>query len=365
MHFWKTVARADGFSSFMEIGLRCSICYKAYVQPSQRENTVQMKTLRYCGFDPTATGYGWATCNANLRAALAQHFTLTEQDGADVDFVPLTDHALNPICTPAARVRLGYTFFESPLDRQARDNSEQFDTVFAGSTWCVKRLEAIGVTNARLLMQGVDETVFHPGPCQPDGSYRIFSGGKCEYRKGQDLVIDAFVKFAKSNPDAHLVCAWRNPWPGLIHFRNPSNLPQEQLYRMILLSQGLTAKQFTILPALSAQELADEMRNTDIGLFPNRCEGGTNLVAMEYLSCGRPIVANLATGHADLAGAAIHPIAYALDDIGWARQDVNDIVSAMNRARSLPIEHMACPRWTWQAAAQTVAAEVERLDSQN
>ena len=323
-----------------------------------------MKTLRYCGFDPTASGFGWATCNANLRAALAEHFELTERD-ADVDFVPIADHALNPICTPTAAIRLGFTFFESPLEKQARDNSEQFDTVFAGSTWCVKRLEAAGVTNARLLIQGVDESIFHPGPRKEDKQFRIFSGGKCEYRKGQDLVIDAFVRFAKSNPDAHLVCAWHNPWPQLIQFRNPSNLPQEQLYRMILLSQGLIERQFTILPRLTAPELAAVMQPTDIGLFPNRCEGGTNLVAMEYLACGRPIVANLATGHADLAGAAIHPIPYRLDDIGWAVQDVNDIVAAMTRARALPIEWAERPHWTWQATAHTVADEVERLDSQN
>jgi len=330
-----------------------------------------MKTLRYCGFQPNVSGFGWATCNANLRTALAAHFELTERQGADVDFIPITDHALNPVSTPTAGIRLGLSFFESPLESTARDNSEQYDTVFCGSTWCVERAKAAGIANARLLLQGVDEDVFHPRfvPRVPlrDSSYRIFSGGKCEYRKGQDLVIDAFVRFAKTNPDAHLVCAWHNPWPQLIQFRNPSNIPQEQLYRMVMLASGLEPHQFTILPKLTALEIAAQMRNTDIGLFPNRCEGGTNLVAMEYLACGRPIVANIATGHADLAaaGAAIYPIAHHLDDIGWAVQSPADIVSALTKARSLPIEWAERPRWLWAAAAQTVADEVERLDSQN
>ncbi len=322
-----------------------------------------MKTLRYCGYEPGASGFGWATCNTNLRAALGAHFRLVERGVADVDFVPIVDHALNPVATPTADIRLAYTFFESQLEAGARDNSEQFDTVFCGSTWCKRRLEDAGVKNARVLIQGVDGAIFRPGPRVPDGKYRIFSGGKCEYRKGQDLVIDAFACFAKSNPDAHLVCAWHNPWPSLIPFRNPSSVGQSELFKMVLMASGIPPSQFTVLPHLGAAELAAEMRNTDIGLFPNRCEGGTNLVAMEYLSCGRPIVANLATGHADLAGAAIHPIAYAVDDIGWADQNVTDIVSAMTRARALPIERAKSPRWTWGATAQTVVDEVARLQS--
>ena len=39
---------------------------------------------------------------------------------------------------------------------------------------------------------------------------------------------------------------------------------------------------------------------SDLGLFPNRCEGGTNLVMMEYLACGKPVVAAYATGHRDV-----------------------------------------------------------------
>ena len=41
-------------------------------------------------------------------------------------------------------------------------------------------------------------------------------------------------------------------------------------------------------------------RDSDVGLFPNRCEGGTNLVLMEYMACGRPVVASYFTGHKDV-----------------------------------------------------------------
>src|SRR5262249_4679545 len=38
----------------------------------------------------------------------------------------------------------------------------------------------------------------------------------------------------------------------------------------------------------------------DVGLFPNRCEGGTNLVMMEYMACGKPVIASNSTGHRDI-----------------------------------------------------------------
>ena len=40
-------------------------------------------------------------------------------------------------------------------------------------------------------------------------------------------------------------------------------------------------------------------RNTDIGIFPNRCEGGTNLVLMEYMACAKPVIASYTSGHKD------------------------------------------------------------------
>ncbi|CAM9185263.1 unnamed protein product, partial [Heterosigma akashiwo] len=37
-------------------------------------------------------------------------------------------------------------------------------------------------------------------------------GGKLELRKGQDIVLAAFARFARSHPDARLVVAWDNKW---------------------------------------------------------------------------------------------------------------------------------------------------------
>jgi hypothetical protein len=47
------------------------------------------------------------------------------------------------------------------------------------------------------------------------GKFVVFSGGKLEMRKGQDIVIAAFEKFAAKHKDAILVTAWHNQWPKL------------------------------------------------------------------------------------------------------------------------------------------------------
>ena len=39
---------------------------------------------------------------------------------------------------------------------------------------------------------------------------------------------------------------------------------------------------------------------TDLGLFPNRIEGGNNMVLMEYLACGKPALAAYNSGHMDV-----------------------------------------------------------------
>ena len=40
----------------------------------------------------------------------------------------------------------------------------------------------------------------------------LFSGGKFEFRKGQDLVLKAFSVLSKKHPDMVLLTAWHNPW---------------------------------------------------------------------------------------------------------------------------------------------------------
>jgi glycosyltransferase involved in cell wall biosynthesis len=281
--------------------------------------------------------------------------------------MPLADHALRPVSTARGRVNLGYTFFESSLEPSAVWNAKKYDTVFVGSTWCQRRCALAGITNTKVLIQGVNSDLFPRHPLRPpDGKLRIFSGGKFEFRKGQDLVIAAFRDFLRTRPDAHLVCAWHNPWPHLVGTMTASKAitcpplitaNQQAFLRQLMEANGVPAENYTLLPKLTASQLSAEMANTDFGLFPNRCEGGTNLVLMEYLASGRSAVANLATGHGDLADSAIIPIPSTIDSACWAVQKVEDILGAMERAGHedgrIPPEG-ARRQWDWDDAAQIV-----------
>jgi len=334
--------------------------------------------LHYAG--APGEGYGWGVCNANLARELGRLVELCDPADADALFTPLQDNDLNPFVTERARLNLAYTFFESPLGPNAAQNAARFDVVFGGSTWCLDRMRERGITNARLLMQGIDREIFRSLPRERDGAFRVFSGGKFEWRKGQDLVIAAFAAFAKAHPEAnaHLVCAWFNPWGELIWemgnspyllFEGVDGDDQPKLFSKLLTVNGVPEGQFTMLPQLAQRDLAREMAGTDCGLFPNRCEGGTNLVLMEYLGCGRPAVANLATGHADLAGADIIPIPTTLDDRQWAVQDPADVLRALETAYARfrvgeLVARSATPgSWTWERAARTIVEALGELDA--
>lgn len=333
-------------------------------------------------------GYGWGCCNKNLNAALHEiGVCLVTADCPIIHtcFMPLADHDFNPVSRARGKVNLAYTFFEFPLGPNAAENAKKYDIVFAGSTWCLERMEERGITNGKLLIQGVDQNIFSPQPPRKrDGQFRIFSGGKFEYRKGQDLVMEAFRLFAELHDDARLICSWFNPWPHLIVGMNESAFLKEfceilpgqihdqcATFRTLFEFCGVDLARFAILPQLSQSDITVVMANTDCGLFPNRCEGGTNLVLMEYASCGRKVIANAKTGHADVADAITYEIPATTDENHWAVQSVDDIVAMLELAyesrhsgddwqRNLQVS-----QWTWKAAAEKIFQEALALTSRN
>ena len=95
--------------------------------------------------------------------------------------------------------------------------------------------------------------------------------------------------------------------------------------------------------------MAHIYKNSDIGLFPNRCEGGTNLMLMEYMACGKPAIASAQTGHKDIIS---QDHAFPLEICpsvkirqgdrsqyqGWVEPDIDEIVSLLERAYDHPEE---------------------------
>jgi glycosyltransferase involved in cell wall biosynthesis len=106
-------------------------------------------------------------------------------------------------------------FFEDSFLADAAAVAAEYDLLIAGSSWGEAVLRARGVRNVATVFQGVDPSLFHPAPRAGtlDGRFAVFSGGKLERRKGQDLVVLAFRAFAERHKNAVLVTSWHSPWP--------------------------------------------------------------------------------------------------------------------------------------------------------
>jgi glycosyltransferase involved in cell wall biosynthesis len=183
------------------------------------------------------------------------------------------------------------------------------------------------------------------------GRFTVFSGGKLEFRKGQDLVVRAFAIFAARHPDALLVTAWHSPFPGAAQSLNAESAlePIELLDGGPSLDvigwavrNGIPASQFLSIGQVPNGKMPRIYREMDIAVFPNRCEGATNLVAMECMACGVPVILAQNTGQADItAGDRCYVLARQTavpgpGRDGWGESDVEEIVAALEDAYADP-----------------------------
>jgi glycosyltransferase involved in cell wall biosynthesis len=318
-------------------------------------------------------GFGWGLCNRNLSEALRAHFDVVfpETHHRKLDapaFVPVPDSTLKLSPKIQAPLVMGYCFAEWPLVDGARRNARQYDWIFTGSSWNTQRLTDAEITHCSTLVQGVDQSLFCPQPWDDSlKGFRVFSGGKFEFRKGQDYVIAAMKHFMAEHQDAILFAAWHNPWPQTMNSMEKTWLLPDWTKPL----QELDSKRVIQLPPMRNADLPAIYAQTHVGLFPNRCEAGTNLVMMEYMACERPVIATDATGHLDiLHGAGPWRLATGdIDHAGWFNTNVADIICALEsayanreelRRRAMLCRSIVQP-WTWERAAATVARQASRL----
>ena len=207
------------------------------------------------------------------------------------------------------KIKVAVGFFEvANLDRDLVDYLNQFDLIVAGSTWNRNILLRHGLPRVVRVLQGVDTAMFNPIPVPRllHADFVVFSGGKLEIRKGQDIVIKAFKKLLTVCPGALLVASWCNESASTSSIAlSPyvSQAPVKGDAESIgnwLESQGIPRANFIVPGLLNAAQMASLLKQADLAVFPNRCEGGTNLVAMEAIACGIPTVLSVNSGHLDL-----------------------------------------------------------------
>ncbi len=247
---------------------------------------------------------------------------------------------------------VGVVFLENAnLSPEAVARGRDFALIAAGSTWNADILRARGLDNVDVAIQGIDPSLFHPAPDAKRlfrDRFTVFSGGKLEHRKGQDIVLAAFKEFRGRHDDALLVAQWGNKWPktsvsiargGLVDAPPPIKDGVQDMAAWAE-ANGVPRHAFLDLGFVPNPHMPPILRHMDAAVFPNRCEGGTNLVAMECMACGVPTVLSANTGHLDLIG----------DDRCFVLED----------QRSLPIDNAATEGWRESSVEELVEA-LERI----
>ncbi|MGA9120907.1 MAG: methyltransferase domain-containing protein [Bacteroidota bacterium] len=262
---------------------------------------------------------GWGVCSHQMQKEFESRLPvvnlLQSKPDQSLQHVPgpmlvaISDRHLSPVVGTRGSTTFGYTFQEHTLKDDARDVARRYDRIFCGSTWCRDNLSRAGIHHVDVLIQGVNPTAFVPAPPRPDdGMFIVFSGGKFEYRKGQDLVLHAIQILQQKYNDIILLNAWRNVWPATmdpmklsrhIKFELSGASWAEQMLHLYRLN-GIDEHRIVTVDLISHATMPQLYAKTDIGVFPNRCEGGTNLVMMEYMATGKPVIATHATGHRDV-----------------------------------------------------------------
>ena len=281
----------------------------------------------------------------------------------------------------------------SCLTPDAVEYLKGLDARIAPSQWVADALAAVGIPDVPVVVQGYDERVWMPRdalrvmlPTPHTGPF-IFSGGKLEFRKGQDIVVAAFRQVLHTFPDAVLVTAWDNPWPqtmdGIWLAGHVKGVPAIRGGRADvtswLVANGIPARNVLDVGKVNPLELAAIVRSCDVGVFPNRCEGATNMVLVEALASGVPCVATVGHGHGMLAHAVL-PIAsrgqvprgcrlFGTQDLtadGWTETNPADVTQAVIDAldadvsgRGAGMLHQdAWHGWTWHALGDQMFAAI-------
>lgn len=364
---------------------------------------------------PMGSMHGWGICSRNLARELArlgplalvgQEFT-PQLAGGVMEYLSLRDLVMDPEQAasqagedavvlqtimndsllpwqPAIKGgrNLGYIFSEQSIyPAQAVENAKSaFDLVVGGSSWCSRILLEQGLEKVITIVQGVDRAVFNPEANAKtlfSDRFVIFSGGKLELRKGQDLVIRALAVMQQRHDDVMLLASWHNMWQDYVktmasspHIKFSLGKDPQDTVLQTMAANGLDMNRCLALPPMPQAQMAQVFKNSDLGVFPNRCEGGTNLVLMEYLACGKAAVVSNSTGHHDVAseGNAImlkklSPMVLKKDGqifAVWDEPDLDELVEKLewayqNRDRLGEIGDRAgrsMEAFTWQAAAR-------------
>jgi glycosyltransferase involved in cell wall biosynthesis len=330
-------------------------------------------------------------------APLAEEQAKLAQDSAHLQQVGLKDVLVlhssgNGLIRTAVSDRyvgernFGFTFFEETnFPDQAMEHAKSMNGMRAGSMWNARHLCDLGIENVKCIHQGVDTDVFQPRSQAGrfGDKFVVFAAGKLEYRKAQDLVVAAFKKFVTRRPDAVLVTVWQNPWPEsaltLSESTHISTLPDfskspAEAIMSWTQSEGISEGAHIDLGVVGNADLPHILCDADVAVFPNRCEGGTNLALMECMASGIPCIVSMNSGHLDIANSEnSYPLERQspVDDPHghrqvWGESEIDEIIEQLDavyldRARAKEVGLRGAARMQEMTWARQIAALIQSL----
>ena len=238
---------------------------------------------------------------------------------------------------------------DTRIDAEALARVAHMDLMLAGSSWMREVLVSAGVATVGVVPTGIDTTLFTPGKKSGHLSQRfvIFSGGRLDYRKGQDIVVAAVKIFCQRHPETLLLTTWQSPLPetaGSI-VRSGHTPAAPEYYGTAIkvhewaVANGLRADSVADLGVLAPAALAVVLREADVALFPNRAETDMNPMVLECMASGVPVILSANTGHLDVsddercyplrAQTPVCDAALNSDLEGWGESSVEEILAQL------------------------------------
>ncbi len=246
---------------------------------------------------------------------------------------------------------VGRCVFEDTDLARASEALSKYDALLVASSWNADLLEQATGTRPRIIHEGVDTSLFCPAPksgIMDEDKFYIFSGGKVEFRKGQDLVLLAFKIFSQMRKDCVLVTAWHSIWPKLsagfmgrlTHAVELGERGRLDITRWVI-QNGIDPRRVIDVGLVPNALMPCILREMDVALQPSRAEACTSLPVKEAMASGVPVIAAFNTGMRDLLtvdnsivlkrqGAILG--ARASSTQGWGESDVDEIVAALEFA---------------------------------
>ncbi len=186
---------------------------------------------------------------------------------------------------------IGWPIFElNEFNRDEKWHLRAPDELIVCSQWAKDVCEANNIKTPYVVPLGIDPAIFNSAPPNA-GTYKFFTIGKNEIRKGHDIIARCFHNAFDDDDDVELHMITHNPF---IENHRPNNHDWYNSFK----NGPLSDKVFIHNPLASHMDVANLIKSFDCGVFPSRAEGW-NLELLETMACNRPVITTDYSAHTE------------------------------------------------------------------